>query len=141
MKASARPTAAPFSPPTFFSAEVSRARRFYLDLKPSGREPLVVVCGGLEHCRTDYAIQRNDFPFYSIEYVLRGRGEVKLKARTHSLQPGRLFSYGPGVPHRITLGDKGLQEGVVEYQHRRDSAATRVAVGEVLALLKEKLGV
>lgn len=29
-----------------------------------------------------------------------------------------------GVPHRVTIGDKSLKEGVVE-QHRRDAAATR----------------
>jgi AraC-like DNA-binding protein len=64
-----------------------------------------VVCGGLERCKPDYAIDRESFPFYSIEYVVRGRGEVNLKGRAYSLQPGCLLSYGPGVPHRIT-GDK-----------------------------------
>ena len=64
--------------PEFFSADVATAHRFYLDLKPSKNRPLVVVCGGLEHCTPDYAIRRDSFPFYSIEYVARGRGEVKL---------------------------------------------------------------
>ena len=45
-----------------------------------------------------------------------------------------------GVPHRITIGDKGLKEGQVEYQHRRDAAATKVGVSDVLALLRERLG-
>ena len=31
-----------------------------------------------------------------------------------------------GIPHRIVIGDRGLKEGVVEYQHRRDAAATKV---------------
>jgi AraC-like DNA-binding protein len=91
-----RPTA-----PEFFSADVAKARRFYLDLNPPKNRRLVVVCGGLEHCTPDYAIRRDTFPFYSIEYVARGRGEVKLKGRPFSLQPGRLFSYGPGIPHHI----------------------------------------
>ena len=56
----------------------------------------------MEHCRPDYAIHRNTFPFYSIEYVARGSGELKLKGRTYNLQPGRLFAYGPRVPHHIT---------------------------------------
>jgi AraC-like DNA-binding protein/quercetin dioxygenase-like cupin family protein len=88
--------------PEFFSADVAEARRFYLDLNPPKKRQLVVVCGGLEHCKPDYAIHRETFPFYSIEYVARGRGEVKLKGRSFSLQPGRLFSYGPGIPHHIT---------------------------------------
>ena len=91
--------------PTFFSADVTEARRFYLDLNPPKNRQLSVVCGGLERCTPDYAIHRETFPFYSIEYVSRGRGEVTLKGNTFSLKPGRLFSYGPGIPHHI-IGDK-----------------------------------
>ena len=89
------------SAPAFFSTDVAEARRFYLDLNPPQDRPLVVVCGGLERCTPDYVIQRETFPFYSIEYVARGRGEVRLKGRKFSLKPGRLFSYGPGVPQHI----------------------------------------
>lgn len=98
-----RPTAhgKPARPPEFFSAAVARARRFYLDLNPQPRKPLVVVCGGREHCTADYAVERRSFPFHSIEYVVRGGGEVMLKGRTHRLEPGLVFSYGPGIPHRI----------------------------------------
>ncbi len=35
-----------------------------------------------------------------------------------------------GIPHRIVIGDRGLKEGVVEYQHRRDATATRVALDD-----------
>jgi len=45
------------------------------------------------------------------------------------------------VPHRVTVGDKGLKDGLVEYQHRRDTEASKVAVGEMLEMLKAKLGV
>ena len=98
--------------PEFFSADVTEARRFYLDLHPPKNRQLAVVCGGLERCKPDYAIDRESFPFYSIEYVVRGRGEVNLKGRAYSLQPGRLLSYGPGVPHHI-VGDK--DDALVKY--------------------------
>ena len=88
--------------PGFFSADVARARRFYLNLDPPASSRLAVICGGLEYCTPGYAIHRNDFPFYSIEYVAGGHGEVKLRGRTYPLEPGRLFSYGPGVAHHIT---------------------------------------
>lgn len=88
--------------PAFFSSDVAEARRFYLDLNPAGKRPLEVVCGGLEHCTEDYAILRDTFPFYSFEYVVRGRGELNLKGRSFALKPGRLFAYGPGVSHRIS---------------------------------------
>jgi len=88
--------------PDFFSTDVAEARRFYLDLNPPKKRLLAVVCGGLEHCTPGYTIRRETFPFHSIEYVVRGRGEVELPGRSCSLQPGRLFSYGPGIPHHIT---------------------------------------
>jgi AraC-like DNA-binding protein len=93
---------APKIAPEFFSPDVADARRFYLDLNPPKNRPLAVVCGGVERCTPDYAIRRETFPYFSIEYAVRGRGEVRLKGRACALQPGRLFSYGPGVPHHIT---------------------------------------
>ncbi len=57
-------------------------------------------------------------------------------------RPGAMFADWEliGVPHRVTIGDRALKEGVVEYQHRRDSAATKVPVGEIAALVRAKLG-
>jgi AraC-like DNA-binding protein len=88
--------------PDFFSAQVSQARRFYLNLRPPRGTKLAVVCGGVEHCAPDYEIRRETFPFYSIEYVARGEGHLKLGRRRHELRPGVLFAYGPGVPQHIT---------------------------------------
>jgi AraC-like DNA-binding protein len=87
---------------------VAEARRFYLDLNPPRQRRLSVICGGVEHCAPDYAIHRATFPFYSIEYVARGQGELKLKGRAHVLQPGLLFAYGPGVAHHITTDPHDL---------------------------------
>lgn len=89
------------APPNFFTASVAEARRFYLPLNEGNARRLAVVCGGLEHCTPDYAIHRTAFPFYCIEYVARGHGSLKLHQRFHPLQPGHVFSYGPGVRHDI----------------------------------------
>lgn len=88
--------------PDFISRQVKGARRFYLDLAPSRHVPLAVICGGLEHCARDYGIERNSFPYYAIEYVVQGRGELTLGASTHTLKAGVLFAYNPSTPHRIT---------------------------------------
>jgi AraC-like DNA-binding protein len=88
--------------PEFFSRQVSEARRFYLNLQPVKNIPLAVVSGGFEHCLPDYRIQRTTFPFFAIEYVVRGGGTLRLNQRSHKLQPGVVFSYGPGVPHTIS---------------------------------------
>jgi prolyl-tRNA synthetase len=58
-------------------------------------------------------------------------------------RPGAMFADWEliGVPHRVTIGDRGLKEGLVEYQHRRDAAATKLAASDVLQVLRERLGV
>jgi AraC-like DNA-binding protein len=88
--------------PDFFSIHVTEARRFYLDLAPSAEDAMVVVCGGCESCTSDYAIHRSTFPYYSIEFVARGRGALQLDGRPFELVPGTVFSYGPGVAQDIT---------------------------------------
>jgi prolyl-tRNA synthetase len=45
-----------------------------------------------------------------------------------------------GIPHRFVIGDRGLKEGVIEYQQRRDTAATKVPVAEAAAFVRGKLG-
>ncbi len=57
-------------------------------------------------------------------------------------RPGAMFADWEliGVPHRVTIGDRGLKEGQLEYQHRRDTAASKVEVASALQFLKGKLG-
>ncbi|MDR0458786.1 MAG: proline--tRNA ligase, partial [Burkholderiaceae bacterium] len=68
-----------------------------------------------------------------VDVILDDRGE----------RPGAMFADWEliGVPHRVTLGDKGLKDGVAEYQHRRDAAATRVPACEIAAFVKARLSV
>ena len=58
-------------------------------------------------------------------------------------RPGAMFADWEliGVPHRVTIGDRGLKEGQVEYQHRRDTAATQVEAASALNFIKGKLAV
>ena len=56
-------------------------------------------------------------------------------------RPGAMFADWEliGVPHRVTIGDRALKEGVVEYQHRRDATATKIPVGDIAAHLRARL--
>jgi prolyl-tRNA synthetase len=58
-------------------------------------------------------------------------------------RPGAMFTDWEliGVPHRLAIGDRGLKDGHVEYQHRRDTAATKVPQAQALTFLKQKLGI
>lgn len=66
-----------------------------------------------------------------VDVLLDDRGE----------RPGAMFADMEliGIPHRITVGDRGLKDGKVEYQHRRDAAATPLAVADVVAHVRNKL--
>ncbi|MCG9125616.1 proline--tRNA ligase [Laribacter hongkongensis] len=46
-----------------------------------------------------------------------------------------------GIPHRVVIGDRGLKEGKVEYQGRRDAEATSVDVAGMAAFVRSKLAV
>ena len=46
-----------------------------------------------------------------------------------------------GVPHRVVISDRGLTEGQLEYQHRRDSAATKVPSADVFDFVRSRLKV
>jgi len=68
-----------------------------------------------------------------VDVLLDDRGE----------RPGAMFADWEliGVPHRVNVGDRALKEGNVEYQHRRDAAASAVPVADIVAQLLAKLKV
>ena len=67
-----------------------------------------------------------------IDVVLDDRGE----------RPGVMFADLEliGIPHRITVGDRGLKEGMVEYQARRDAAASKIALADIAGHVRRALG-
>ncbi|WP_374581428.1 proline--tRNA ligase [Pseudoduganella sp.] len=66
-----------------------------------------------------------------IDVILDDRGQ----------RPGAMFADWEliGVPHRVVIGERGLKEGNLEYQGRRDTEATAVPVADALAFIKGKL--
>ena len=44
-----------------------------------------------------------------------------------------------GIPHRVVIGERGLGDGNVEYKGRADENGCDVAVGEIVALLKDSI--
>ncbi|MCE0731242.1 proline--tRNA ligase [Halomonas sp. G15] len=65
--------------------------------------------------------------------------EVLLDDR--DLRPGVKFADHElmGLPHRLVVGDRGLDKGELEYKGRRDSEATMVPAGEILDFLRHKI--
>ncbi len=66
-----------------------------------------------------------------VDVILDDRGE----------RPGAMFADWEliGVPHRVTVGDRGLKEGLVEYQHRRDAEPKQMALDRIQAHITTSL--
>jgi prolyl-tRNA synthetase len=67
-----------------------------------------------------------------IDAILDDRGE----------RPGAMFADWEliGVPHRITVGERGLKQGQLEYVQRRSLQTTPVALDDALPFIRAQLG-
>jgi prolyl-tRNA synthetase len=56
-------------------------------------------------------------------------------------RPGVMFADMEliGIPHRIVIGDRGLKEGNIEYQDRRDEKAAPLPLQNAVEFLKSKV--
>ncbi|WP_028537304.1 proline--tRNA ligase [Paludibacterium yongneupense] len=99
--------------------------------------PFTVVIVPMGYARSDAVRDAAD----RLYAELRAAGvDVLLDDREE--RPGVLLADSElmGIPHRVVIGDRGLKEGQVEYQNRRDSAATGIAYDAVRAHLLDRLG-
>ena len=66
-----------------------------------------------------------------IEVLLDDRGE----------RPGVMFADMEliGIPHRITVGERGLKSGTVEIYNRRDGESRELELDKVVSQLKSEL--
>jgi prolyl-tRNA synthetase len=102
---------------------------------PDALAPFTVVICPIDPGRSPEVKEASDKLYQQlldngIDVILDDRGE----------RPGAMFADWEliGVPHRVTIGDRGLKEGMVEYQHRRDAAATKVPLADIFAHVKRK---
>jgi prolyl-tRNA synthetase len=58
-----------------------------------------------------------------------------------SERPGVMFSDMDliGIPHRIVIGERGLDNGMIEYKYRRDEKPQDIAEDEFMAFLMQQL--
>ena len=98
--------------PKFFSLQIAEARRFHINLNPPRDTLLAVVSGGCEHCSADYEIHRATFPYFGIEFVTQGRGQLVLGGKHYNIVPGTIFAYGAGISQDIVSDSR---ERLVKY--------------------------
>jgi prolyl-tRNA synthetase len=85
----------------------------------------------IEAVRSEADRLHDELDSAGVEVLLDDRGE----------RPGVMFADLEliGIPYRVTIGERGLKEGKLEYQSRRDGQAIVVARGDIGALLRERL--
>ena len=103
---------------------------------PEPLAPFSVAIAPVGYDRSDAVRQAADRLYdqlegAGIEVLLDDRGE----------RPGVMFADLEliGIPHRITIGDRSLKEGRVEYQGRRDGTATLIPRAESAGYVRAKL--
>jgi len=103
---------------------------------PEAIAPFEVVICPMGYDRSDAVREQSDKLYATlqqagIDVILDDRGE----------RPGVMFADWEliGVPHRIVIGDRGLKEGKLEYQGRRDTEATLLPVDEAADVVTAKV--
>ncbi|HEY3178150.1 MAG TPA: proline--tRNA ligase [Casimicrobiaceae bacterium] len=104
---------------------------------PLALAPFSVAIAPIGYDRSDAVRQvadriHDELTAAGVDVLLDDRGE----------RPGVMFADLEliGIPHRITIGDRGLKDGSVEYQARRDSVATAVPLAEITNWINGRLG-
>ncbi|UEP28395.1 MULTISPECIES: proline--tRNA ligase [unclassified Burkholderia] len=103
---------------------------------PESIAPFEVVLCPMGYDRSDMVREAADKLYAElvaagIDVILDDRGE----------RPGVMFADWEliGVPHRLVIGERGLKEGKIEYQGRRDAEATLLPANEAAATVTEKI--
>ena len=88
---------------------------------PASIAPFEVVLCPMGYDRSELVKEETD----RLYAALQAAG-VDVIVDDRGLRPGAMFADWEliGVPHRVVIGERGLKEGNLEYQGRRDAAAT-----------------
>lgn len=105
---------------------------------PEAIAPFTIVLCPIGHDRSaevrEAAARLHDeLQALGVDVMLDDRGE----------RPGAMFADWEliGVPHRVVISDRGLKEGQLEVQGRREAQASSLPVAGAAAALKARLGV
>lgn len=103
---------------------------------PTSLAPFALVLCPMGYDRSESVKQHTDQLYAEltaagIDVILDDRG----------LRPGSMFADWEliGVPHRIVIGERGLKEGNLEYQGRRDTEPTALPLAQALPFIQSQL--
>jgi prolyl-tRNA synthetase len=103
---------------------------------PASMAPFTVVICAIGYDKSDAVKQavnqlHDDLQAAGVDVLLDDRGE----------RPGVMFAEADlmGIPHRIVLGERGLNEGMVEYKARTASEAQSVPLAGLVDFLQKAI--
>ncbi|MBF0219575.1 MAG: proline--tRNA ligase [Gammaproteobacteria bacterium] len=103
---------------------------------PDAIAPFSVVIVPMNMARSDAVAKAseqlyNDLQAAGVEVLLDDRSE----------RAGVMFADAElmGIPHRLVVGERSLERGVIEYRYRRDSENREIAIDEVITFLQQSI--
>jgi prolyl-tRNA synthetase len=105
---------------------------------PASLAPFAVVLCPMSYDRSEQVKAQTDKVYADLQAA-----GVDVLLDDRGLRPGAMFADWEliGIPHRIVIGERGLKDGMLEYQGRRDSAATAVPLADAIGFMQAKLSV
>lgn len=82
--------------PLELSPQIAKGRYANVSKGTSGGAGQIFMLG-FEECKPDYIIERNDFPFWTMEFIAGGEGFYHEANVQRRLGHGAVFTYGPDV--------------------------------------------
>jgi prolyl-tRNA synthetase len=103
---------------------------------PEPMAPFSVAIAPIGYCKSEAVRELADLLHDQL-----GAAGIEVLMDDRDERPGVMFADLEliGIPHRVTIGDRGLKEGMVEFQSRRDGAASKIAIDAIAAHIKAKL--
>jgi prolyl-tRNA synthetase len=104
---------------------------------PDAIAPFEIVLCPMGYDRSELVKAETDRLYFDLQAA-----GVDVIVDDRGLRPGAMFADWElvGVPHRVVIGERGLKEGNLEYQGRRDAEASAVPAADMVSFVKGKLG-
>ncbi len=80
-------------------AKVIESKYFYFETEPDPGQELEIIFGGYEKCSPDFELKRNTYPWYVLEYSLKGTCKLIINQAVHIIEPGTIAAFCPGDKH------------------------------------------
>jgi prolyl-tRNA synthetase len=104
---------------------------------PASMAPFLLVISPIGYHKSEQVKEAADKLYRESEGA-----EIEVLLDDRDERPGVMFADAElvGIPHRITVGERGLKNGMIEYLNRRESRAREVPLNRVSEFLTDLVG-